>query len=188
MHYTQAGVYSGSLAIGDATFTDLIGIRDRSWGVRDMARVPIWIWISAQFPGFCVSAWLWETPQGEVIHADGALTYESGEARLITGIEHELELSPGTKRPKRGRFQLVLASGEALSLTADEISTIFLGPMSSRWSDGDAEALAKADAASFGFDQYSRFRLGAEEGIGVVEYMVTGGSLRYGIPPATLRT
>jgi hypothetical protein len=184
MHYTQAGSYSGSLAIGDTTFSDPIGIRDRSWGVRDMPRVPMWIWISAQFSGFCISAWLWETPEGEVIHADGALTYESGDVRPITAIEHELELWPETKRPKRGRFRLMLASGETLRLTADEIGTIFLGPMASCWSDADSEALAKADAASFGFDQHCRFQLGDETGIGIVEYMVTGGSQRYGIPPA----
>jgi hypothetical protein len=184
MHYTQAGLYGGSLTIGDTTSSDLIGIRDRSWGVRDMPRVPMWIWISAQFPGFCISAWLWETPEGGVIHADGALTYESGDVRPITRIEHELELSPGTKRPKGGRFQLTLASGETLALAADEIGTIFLGPIASRWSDADGEALAKADAASFGFDQHCRFQLGDETGIGIVEYMVTGGSRRYGIPPA----
>src|SRR5574341_2242776 len=137
-----------------------------------MQRVPIWIWISAQFREFCISAWLWETPEGELIHADGALTYESGDVQPITGIEHELELWPGTKRPKRARFWLTLASSEKLSLTADGIGTVFLGPASSRWPDDDAEALAKADAASFGFDQHSWFKLGDETGIGVVEYMM----------------
>ena len=100
MHYTQAGVYEGSLTIGGRTFTELIGMRDRSWGIRDMARVPFWVWISAQFESFCISAWLWETPDGEVIHADGALIRESGEVRPVTKIEHELELRPRTKRPK----------------------------------------------------------------------------------------
>jgi hypothetical protein len=71
-HYTQAGKYEGSLIIGGRTFTDLAGMRDRSWGVRDMMRVPFWVWISAQFPAYCISGWLWETPEGEVIDADGA--------------------------------------------------------------------------------------------------------------------
>ena len=69
-----------------------------------MPRVPIWIWISAQFRDFCISAWLWETPEGEVIHADGALTHESGEIKPIVEIRHELELVPGTKRPRSGHF------------------------------------------------------------------------------------
>ncbi len=186
MHYTQAGTYSGSFTIGDRTFMDMIGIRDRSWGVRDMANVPMWIWISAQFPNFCVSAWLWETPSGGMIHQDGAITHENGDILPITGIEHELQLSPGTKRPCQGRFVLRGAGGEKHALVAQEIGSIFLGPRLTRWSDKDPEALAKANEAVFGFDQHCRFEMAGETGYGIVEYMLTGGSERYGIPPAQL--
>lgn len=182
MHYTQAGTYEGSLTIGERTFTDLVGMRDRSWGVRDMARVPFWVWISAQFAEFCISAWLWETPEGEVIHADGAIIHETGEIRPVTKIEHELELWPGTKRPKAGRYTLTAADGKVELLTATEIETIFLAPGMARWSDTDAEALKRADAAAFGFDQHCRLELNGETGYGIVEHMVTGGSKRYGIP------
>jgi len=183
LHYTQAGVYEGSLTIGDRTFTDLIGMRDRSWGVRDMARVPFWVWVSAQFEEFCISAWLWETPEGEVIHADGAIVHESGEIRPVTGIEHELELWPGTKRPKAARYRLTMADGKVESLIASEVQTIFLAPGMARWADSDSEALKRADAAAFGFDQLCRFELDGETGSGIVEYMVTGGHRRYVIPP-----
>jgi hypothetical protein len=186
MHYTQSGAYKGSFTIGGRTFTDLIGIRDRSWGIRDMRRVPVWMWISAQFPEFCVSAWRWETPEGEPIHMDGAVTYQSGETKPISGIEHELEIHPGTKRPRTGSFRLTTTTGEELSVTADEIQTIFLGPLSSRWPLGDAAALKSADAAAFGFDQHCRFTLAGQTGYGIVEYMMTGGSKRYGIPPTRL--
>lgn len=181
LHYTQAGAYEGSFTVGGDTFTDLVGMRDRSWGVRDMANVPVWYWISAQFDSFCISAWLWETPDGEVIHADGGIIPERGEARPVTAIEHDLELWPGTKRPKLGRFTLTTADGERLSLEAAEIGTIFLGPGASAWSDSDANSLAAADAGAFGFDQHCRFTLDGETGYGIVEYMVTGGSRRYGI-------
>ncbi|MDO8614146.1 MAG: hypothetical protein Q7T33_00220 [Dehalococcoidia bacterium] len=186
MHYTQSGRYTGSFTIGDRTFTDLVGIRDRTWGVRAMADVPMWIWISAQFRDYCVSAWLWETPDGEIIHQDGALTRESGEDVPITRIEHELELWPGRKCPRSARYRLTTDSGETLALAAEEIGTIFLGPMTGRWSDSDAKALAAADAASFGFDQHCRFTLGGETGYGIVEYMFTGGVKRYGVPPTKL--
>ncbi|HEV8574872.1 MAG TPA: hypothetical protein VGR43_09215 [Dehalococcoidia bacterium] len=183
LHYTQAGVYEGSLTIGDRTFTDLIGMRDRSWGVRDMARVPFWVWVSAQFDEFCISAWLWETPEGDVIHADGAIIHESGEIRPVTGIEHKLELWPGTKRPKTARYRLTMADGKVESLTASEAQTIFLAPGMARWAESDGEALKQADASAFGFDQQCRFELNGETGSGIVEYMVTGGHQRYGIPP-----
>ena len=185
MHYTQSGRYTGSFTIGDQTFTGLQGMRDRSWGVRAMADVPIWIWISAQFRDFCISAWRWETPDGESIHEDGAVIYESGDIRPVTSIQHDLQLWPGTKRPRRASFELT-AAGEKLSLTADEIGTIFLGPPVSRWSDADAEALKRADDVSFGFDQHCRFQMGGETGFGVVEYMMTGGSKRYGVPPTRI--
>ncbi|HEU4758912.1 MAG TPA: hypothetical protein VFT91_02910 [Dehalococcoidia bacterium] len=186
MHYTQAGRYTGTFTIGDRVFSDLRGMRDRSWGVRAMADVPVWFWVSAQFDDFCISAWLWETRDGETIHADGALVPERGEPQPITRIEHDLELWPGTKRPREGRFRLTTTAGETLSLTASEIGSIFLGPLASRWSDGDASALAAADTAAFGFDQHCRFRMGDKTGIGIVEYMMTGGSRRYGIPPTKI--
>ncbi len=151
-----------------------------------MALVPFWTWISAQFEEFCISAWLWETPEGEVIHADGAIISEAGETRPVTKIGHELELWPGTKRPKAALFQLTLADGEEASLSASEIGSIFLGPATGRWSDTDADALAKADATAFGFDQHCRFEMGGETGYGIVEYMVTGGHKRYGIPAARM--
>ncbi len=182
MHYTQSGRYEGSFTVGGETFTDLLGMRDRSWGVRDMANVPVWYWISAQFPKLCVSAWLWETPDGELIHCDGGIIPEEGAVRPVIGIEHELELWPGSKRPKTGRFTLTTQDGERVALEADEIDTIFLGRAPSAWSGSDARALDAADASAFGFDQHCRFQMNGEIGYGIVEYMMTGGSSRYGIP------
>jgi hypothetical protein len=118
-----------------------------------------------------------------VIHADGAIIHESGEVRPVTGIEHELKLCPGTKRPRSARFQLRMADGKTESLTAAEIETIFLAPGLNRWADADADSLKRADASALGFDQHSRFELAGESGSGIVEYMVTGGHQRYGIPP-----
>jgi|FLYL01.1.fsa_nt_gi hypothetical protein len=183
MHYTQAGRYAGELTAGGRTYSGLIGIRDRSWGIREMARVPMWIWIAAQFPRACVSAWLWETPAGDVIHEDGAVTYEDGRVRPIVGIKHELELHPGTRRPRAARFTLALEDGARLELAASEIASMFLIPPMTRWSEDDPESLARADATSFGFDEYCRFEMGGERGIGVVEYVFTGGVRKYGIPP-----
>jgi len=180
-HYTQAGRYEGSVRVGGRTYTGLVGIRDRSWGVRDMANVPVWIWIAAQFPDFCVSAWRWETPGGETIHEDGAITYESGEVTPITAIGHDLTLHAGSKRPKSAVFQLT-AGGEKLTLVAGEIGSMFLLPPATAFDESDAEVLSRYDALSFGFDQYCRVTLGDQAGIGVVEYMFTGGSARYSIP------
>jgi hypothetical protein len=185
MHYTQAGRYEGQFSIGGETYTDLIGIRDRSWGIRAMADVPIWIWIAAQFPDFCISAWHWETSEGEPIHSEGAVTYESGEVRPIRAIEHDLAIEPGAKHPTRAVYRLSTEK-ETLTLSAEEISTIYIGPLGQSWDESDPEALKRAGEASFGFDQYTRFTLDGRSGIGIVEYMMTGGSKRYGVPPTRI--
>ena len=119
-----------------------------------------------------------------MIHCDGAIIPEEGEVRSVTGIEHELELWPGSKRPKACRFTLTMADGERLSLEADEIGTIFLGPAPSAWSDADANVLAAADANAFGSDQHCRFQMAAQTGYGIVEFTVPGGINRHVRPPA----
>ncbi len=121
-----------------------------------------------------------------MIHCDGGIIPEEGEVRSVTGIEHELELRSGSKRPKASRFILTTADGERLSLEADEIGTIFLARAPNAWSDADVEALAAADANAFGFDQHCRYQMNGETGYGIVEFIVTGGSKRYGIPPAEM--
>jgi hypothetical protein len=186
MHYTQSGRYEGSFTVGDRTFTDLVGIRDRSWGIRDMAQLPMWIWISAQFPNYCVSAWLWETPEGEIIHEDGAITYEDGRVWPVTQIAHELEVTPGARHPHNARFRLKTDDGETHALTAAELSSCFLAVPQNRWSEPDAEAKAALDTRAYGHDQHVRYEMDGETGYGIVEYMFTGGVKKYGIPPATL--
>ncbi len=186
MHYTQSGTYKGSFTVGDRTFTDLVGIRDRSWGIRDMAQIPMWIWISAQFPNHCISAWVWETPEGEIIHQDGAITYVDGTVRPITRIEHELEVTPGARRPHNARFRLTTDDGEVHALTAAELNSCFLAVPQSRWSDSDTEAMARLDATAYGHDQHVRYEMNGETGYGIVEYMFTGGVNKYGVPPTKL--
>ncbi|TMG05725.1 MAG: hypothetical protein E6I09_03840 [Chloroflexi bacterium] len=78
-----------------------------------------------------------------------------------------------------------MADGKVERLTASEIQTIFLAPGLARWADSDCDALKRADTSAFGFDQHCRFKMGEEQGLGIVEYMVTGGHPRYGIPPVS---
>jgi hypothetical protein len=186
MHYTQSGRYSGSFHVGGRELSGLLGMRDRSWGIRAMAEVPMWIWVSAQFKDSTVTAWLWETPAGEVIHQDGAITTEAGDIHPITAIAHDLDVPEGRKVPRFGRFRFTMASGDTVEITAEENSTIYLGPMQNRWDEAEEGALERADSASFGSDQYCRFQMNGETGYGVVEYMFTGGVARYGVPATKL--
>lgn len=185
-HYTQAGRYRGRFQVGGDTIEGLIGMRDRSWGIRVIPDVDIWIWISAQFPRYCISAWLWESRAGQLVHFDGGMVPEEGPIVRLTAMEHQLELWPGTRRPRGGLFRLTSQGGERWELEAQELVSIFIGGPGPKFSLDDKDALAQADRQAIGFDQFCRFRMGADEGYGIVEFMVVGGSERYSIPPASL--
>jgi len=185
-HYTQAGRYRGQFRIGPVTLSEgLVGMRDRSWGIRVLQDVDVWIWVSAQFPQYCITSWLWETRAGQAVHFDGAKVPEEGPITRFSGMAHELELWPGTRRPRRGLFRLALEGGGHWELEAQELTSIFIGGPGPRWSEDDSKALAQADQQAVGFDQLCRFRLGDDEGYGIVEFFVVGGSERYGIPPVS---
>jgi hypothetical protein len=183
-HYTQGGAYSGSFRVGDREITDLIGLRDRSWGIRSLLDVDMWYWVSAQFPDYFITAWLWETRDGKPISMDGALVRAGGEVRPFVAMEHELELWPGAKRPKSASYTLTDIEGKKLALSAGELSTICLAlgvPL--HFEESDQETWKKAQASSLGFDQFCQFRCGDDVGYGVIEYMMSGGSQRYNIAP-----
>jgi len=183
MHYTQGGAYSGSFRIGDREVTNLIGLRDRSWGIRSLLDVDVWYWVSAQFPSYLITAWLWETRDGQPISIDGALVRASGEVRPFVSMEHQLELWPDSKRPRSAAYTLTDAEGKKLSLTASELSTICIAlAVPPHFQEIDQETWRKAQASSLGFDQFCRFRCGDDVGYGVIEYMLVGGSQRYNIP------
>jgi hypothetical protein len=185
-HYTQAGRYRGALQVGNQALEGLLGMRDRSWGVRNMPLVEMWLWLSVQLPTACLTAWQWETAEGEPLYCDGALVGEDGQVRRLLSLAHELELWPGTRRPRRARLSLALEGGPGLELTAEEAASVYLGRQPPQWSEEDGEALARAEAAAFGYDQLCRFRGPGVEGWGVVEYVFIGGCRRYGIGPAAL--
>lgn len=183
MHYTQGGTYRGSFRIGQREMTGLIGLRDRSWGIRSLLEVDVWYWLSAQFADYFITAWLWETRDGQLISMDGALVRADGQMRPLVGMEHELQLAPGSKRPVSAAYTLTAADGGKLSLVAEELSTICVAlGQPAHYVESDAEVWKKAQASSLGFDQFCRFRCGEDVGYGVIEYMLVGGSQRYGIP------
>ncbi|MCS7276832.1 MAG: hypothetical protein NZ695_07460 [Dehalococcoidia bacterium] len=184
-HYTQSGRYVGALRVGEEVREGLIGMRDRSWGIRNIAAVDMWVWISAQMRDGCLTAWQWETAAGERIYCDGALVGEDGQIRRLVGLEHEVEMRPGERRPRRARLRFHLEGGEELETLAEEKASVYLGRQPLSWSEDDDQARAQADAAALGYDQLCSFR-GDLEGWGVVEFGLVGGYRRYGIPPARL--
>jgi len=183
-HYTQSGRYSGVLRIGGERFQSLIGMKNRSWGIRHWNHLPMYHWLTAQFDEFSVNTWLFEDQQGAPLFADGAITTEKGEITRIVSVEQELELHEGsTKRVRARHLKLTTEEGEVLELEGREIGSIPLAVLPNRFSEANPEERAAAEEAALWFEQHTSFSLGDQRGIGFVENCVAPGCKKHGIEP-----
>jgi hypothetical protein len=183
-HYTQSGRLHGSLRVGGREYHDFVGMKNRSWGVRSWHHLPMYHWTTAQFSDFSINTWHFEDQDGTPLYMDGALTTEHGKVTPIVEVAHELELHPGsTKRVKARQVRLTTANGDVLQLEGQEIGSIPLAALPAHWSETDPQAMAQAETAALWFEQHTRFRLGAQRGIGFVEHCVAPGCAKHGIPP-----
>ncbi|MFH0727098.1 MAG: hypothetical protein V2B19_12260 [Pseudomonadota bacterium] len=179
VHYTQAGSYSDGITIGGETIKDLIGIRDRSWGIRDIPQIALWIWISVNFNDQWLTVWHSEDAKGKVISSDGAISVDGRTDKTIVKIvEDQITFDAGSRIPKRSTF-ILDAEGKRMELQAQPISNLCFSfaPGVIDLSDPDQrEPLEKGVPI---FSQVQEFRLGNEIGYGITEYLVAGGCERY---------
>jgi len=180
-HYTQAGTYRGEIRRGQERLGGLAGIRDRSWGVRDMRNLDFWIWISANFPSFWITAWLSEDGEGNRICLDGAITNPGApeQRRRITDLDYEIAFRPGTRSPARSRFRLHLGDGAAVTLEAEAGATIPVTLQEGVYPLDDPGKIRELEASAMILDQAQRFSCQGEDGVGLIEYFVLGGCKRY---------
>lgn len=176
-HYTQAGTYRGAVRKGNDLLQDLVGIRDRSWGIRDMQNLDFWIWISANFPSFWITAWLSEDGAGNRICLDGAVTRPGApeDRKQITDIGYEIEFQAGTRTPARSRFQIQTEDDARLQLQAEAGATIYVTLQEGVHDLEDPDTLRELDASTMILDQVQRFTCQGEQGVGLIEYFVLGG-------------
>jgi hypothetical protein len=182
-YYNQAGVYGGSFTVGDRVFTDLIGLRARRWGVLVLTGLPFYHWVSLHLPQRCITAWQFESKDGEILYCDGAVVTEDGHINPITRMEHDWTLPPGTRHPTRTRLSFSTASGETVRVNCKEVGSHFLGWGPSRWSEADADALGEADAHAMSIEEYCEFTVERERGFGILDIVTLPGYRRYGIQP-----
>lgn len=187
-HYTTSSVFEGTLRIGDAVFRDLIGHKNRSWGVRRWTALPFYTWLNAQFDDACINLWLQEDQDGKPLYMDGAITTVAGEVTPIASFEHEiLELhTPYRKRAKRRELRFETVAGQKHVVDVEEIGSIALAPLAEDWDETDDEAMRTAQETAMWYEQHSRFRWGNRRGIGFVENLVAPGSRYRGIPPTEM--
>jgi hypothetical protein len=178
-HYTQAGVFTGRLAAGGRALERRVGVRDRSWGIRNMGKIDFWVWLSANFPQAWLTAWLGQTADGKTITADGALIPDHGPRQLITAIDYDISFPPGKRTPSGARFILGTADGQTFSLSARPLHDIYVSIFIGVYDLGDPKVRAEKDKTTLIFDQVQAFELEGERGVGMAEFFTVGGCSKY---------
>jgi hypothetical protein len=92
-HFVQSGTYNGTYRRAGRTseVRDWWGQRDHSWGVRDHARCPLWMWLAVQLPEGMLAVWHWEYPNGAPVYTDGCFAPAGGETAIpLVGFSHDL--------------------------------------------------------------------------------------------------
>lgn len=181
-YFNQAGRYHGSLRVKQEHFTGLQGLRARRWGPNIPDRLPFYNWISLPLADRNITVWQFETPEGEILYCDGAVSHADGRVTPITRMDHQWELAPGARHPRRVAATLHLADGSTLDLESRERGTHFLGALPLHWSDGVPGQRAHAEANGLSIESCSEFSVGGEKAIGIYDTFCRQGYARYGLP------
>jgi hypothetical protein len=103
-HMIQSGLFNGSYTIAATGETRSVdgwwGQRDHSWGIRDHARCPMWMWLAIQLPDGMLGVWHWELANGARIYTDGCFAPVDGSAPIpVVDFAHELDWTDAEGRP-----------------------------------------------------------------------------------------
>lgn len=94
-HMIQSGNFNGSVTLRGTderlVIDDWWGQRDHSWGIRNHARCPFWMWLAIQLPDGMLAVWCWELPNGARIYTDGCWSpADGGDPVPVIGFTHDL--------------------------------------------------------------------------------------------------
>jgi hypothetical protein len=133
-HMIQSGWYDGTVAFrGESRPVNRWwGQRDHSWGIRDHARCPLWMWLAVQFPEGMFAVWHWELPNGARIYTDGCFAPAGDGAPVpVVDFHHDLRWVDGDGKEISygrdgdgvtgiaGHVDLVLEGGRTMGLDAE---------------------------------------------------------------------
>lgn len=95
------------------------GQRDHSWGVRDHARCPMWLWLAIQLPDGMAGAWCWERSDASRVYTDGCWAPGNGGPSVpIATLAHDLMWTSGGSG-LAGRVVIHLAGGDRIGVSAE---------------------------------------------------------------------
>jgi hypothetical protein len=132
-HMVQSGSFNGTVTVdGESVAIDnWWGQRDHSWGIRNHARCPLWMWLAVQLPDGMLAIWNWELANGALIYADGCWSpADGGEPVPAVRFRHDLhwiddndaevsyERDGENVAGVAGRVEFDLADGRTIGLEA----------------------------------------------------------------------
>ena len=157
-HLIQSGNFSGTVTPrGSDTpivIDDWWGQRDHSWGIRNHARCPFWMWLAIQLPDGMLAVWCWELANGARIYTDGCWSpADGGDPVPVIGFTHDLhwtgaggaevsyERDGGDVTGIAGHVEFTLEGGKRVALDAEGRWAQRYGPVGG----GLSEVVVKTD-------------------------------------------
>lgn len=143
-HMIQSGIYNGTYSFDGKTYEikDWWGQRDHSWGIRDHARCPMWMWLAIQLPDCMIAVWNWEYANGARVYTDGCLApTDMSEPVVVTDFQHDLNwldaegnvasygLDGGNIFGLAGDVSFAFADGRKVDIEAEGNWAFRYGPM-----------------------------------------------------------
>ena len=218
IRYLQMGRAGGSLRVGGKEYAvdreRFLAERDRSWGIRQESGIPengvqprempqmfLFNLAVIQFDKWGCAYQLREDQGTGYYYFSGGVVYpyrDGREGLELTGIEHDFEFEPGSRRMKSGRIVLSAVDGSRREVTMRALSRVFLACggyvigfrgfthglwLGSSFIDGVTLDMTDPDAvneASLIDDVMCEFRCGDEVGYGIVELVIPMSYPKYG--------
>lgn len=132
-HMIQSGWFDGTVTTeaGGFEMRRWWGQRDHSWGIREHARCPMWMWLAIQLPDGMFGVWHWEYANGARVYTDGCFAPADGSEPVpVTGFTHELHWTDAGGSPVdygrdgdgvdglAGRVEFTLEGGRRVAVEA----------------------------------------------------------------------
>jgi len=211
--FTQWGRWEGRLELDGATLElspeQILGTRDRSWGIRpvgereagppDPSPQFFFLWSPIHFDDCCAHFQVNEDAEGRCWHSSGALVPadgREGEPERMLRVAHRVDWQPGTRRSRGAELTLERLSGESIEIALRPLLTaqmLGLGYLHPEWGHGlwkgeeayaverwRLDELAPLDPRHLHVQQLCRARMGEREGLGILEQLAIGPHARYG--------
>lgn len=114
-HFVALGRWQLTDAAGLDTSTELVGVRDRTWGVRTR-RVRMHTWIVFRLGDACLTLIHQEFADGSVMFSEAGIVHGDGRMQRLDVSEHDFVYDPKDRQIHHGRVEL---SGEDGPLTLE---------------------------------------------------------------------